>query len=68
MLYKCKICDKEFKQKSNYTDHLNRIKQCVKLTEKLHQNPQNNENRCNYCYKIYCRTEPLKCIILYTFI
>jgi len=67
MLYKCKICDKEFKQKSNYTDHLNRIRPCVKLTEKihqnppkLHQNPPNNENRCNYCYKIYCRTDVLK--------
>jgi len=74
MLYKCKICDKVFKQKSNYIDHLNRIRPCVKLTEKihqnppnstiltpkLHQNPQNNENRCNYCYKIYCRTDVLK--------
>ena len=74
MLYKCKICDKEFKQKSNYTDHLKRIRPCVKLTEKihqnppnstfftpkLHQNPPNNENRCSYCYKIYCRTDVLK--------
>ena len=60
MLYKCKICDKEFKQKSNYTDHLNRIKPCVKLTDESSKNPQitskipQNSSKtlkkiCNYC-------------------
>jgi len=44
MLYKCNICDKEFKQKSNYTDHLNRIRPCVKLTEKSSQKTQNPSN------------------------
>jgi hypothetical protein len=60
MLYKCKICLKEFKQKSNYTDHLNRLKPCVKLTDKSSKNPQitskipQNASKtlkkiCNYC-------------------
>ena len=35
MLYKCKICEKEFKQKCHYTNHLNRIRPCVKLTKKI---------------------------------
>ena len=74
MLYKCKICDREFKQKSHYIDHLNRLNPCVKITEKIHQNPpnytiftpklhqipQNNDSRCNYCLKIYCRSDVLK--------
>ncbi len=34
MLYKCKICEKEFKQKCHYTNHLNRLKPCIKLTKK----------------------------------
>jgi hypothetical protein len=60
MLYKCKICLKEFKQKSNYTDHLNRLKPCVKLTDESSKNPQNSSNLlkinsktlkkiCHYC-------------------
>jgi hypothetical protein len=60
MLYKCKICLKEFKQKSNYTDHLNRIKPCVKLTDESSKNtqitskiPQNSSKTlkkiCHYC-------------------
>jgi hypothetical protein len=60
MLYKCKICLKEFKQKSNYTDHLNRIKPCVKLTDESSKNPQITSNLlkinsktlkkiCHYC-------------------
>ena len=60
MLYKCKICDKEFKQKSNYTDHLNRLKPCIKITEESSKKPQNTsillknnsktlKNICHYC-------------------
>lgn len=74
MLYKCKICEKEFKQKCHYTNHLNRLKPCIKLTKKiqdftpnytiltpkLHQITPINENRCNYCLKTYCRTNVLK--------
>jgi hypothetical protein len=74
MLYKCKICEKEFKQKCHYTNHLNRLKPCIKLTKKiqdftpnytiltpkLHQITPMNENRCNYCLKTYCRTNVLK--------
>jgi hypothetical protein len=74
MLYKCDICEKEFKQKSHYIDHLNRIRPCVKksklihkntqiytiLTQKLHKNTQNTENKCSYCLKTYCRTNVLK--------
>jgi hypothetical protein len=44
MLYKCNICDKEFKQKSNYTDHLNRTRPCVKLTKISSLNPQKPSN------------------------
>ena len=41
MIYKCKICNKEFNQKCHYTNHLNRIKPCEKLTENIHQYPPN---------------------------
>jgi hypothetical protein len=74
MLYKCKICEKEFKQKCHYTNHLNRLRPCEKLTKiiqdftpnytiltpKLQQVTPKNENRCNYCLKTYCRTNVLK--------
>jgi len=57
MLYKCKICEKEFKQKCHYTNHLNRLKPCVKLTKNSSLNPQNSSNllkinskkTCSYC-------------------
>ena len=74
MLYTCKICQKEFKKKCHYTNHLNRIFPCVKkpkiiqeitpkyteLTPKLHQITPKAENRCNYCLKTYCRANVLK--------
>jgi len=44
MLYKCKICEKEFKQKCHYENHLNRIRPCVKLTKISSLNPQNPSN------------------------
>jgi len=44
MLYKCNICEKEFKQKCHYTNHLNRIRPCVKLTKITSLNPQNPSN------------------------
>ena len=60
MLYKCKICEKEFNQKCHYTNHLNRFKPCVKLTKNSSLNPQNSSNIlkinsknlkkiCHYC-------------------
>jgi len=60
MLYKCKICEKEFKQKCHYTNHLNRLKPCIKLTKNSSLNPQNSSNLlkinsktlkkiCHYC-------------------
>ena len=67
MLYKCKICEKEFKQKCHYTNHLNRLRPCEKLTKIIHENPlnlhvypQKGENKCSYCYKIYSRSDVLK--------
>ena len=39
MLYNCNICGKQFKQKCHYTNHLNRINPCIKLTKKIPQNP-----------------------------
>ena len=63
MLYKCDICEKEFKQKSHYIDHLNRIRPCIKLTEnpsKLHVFPQKSMIKCSYCYKTYSRPDVLK--------
>ena len=74
MLYKCKMCLKEFNKKCHYINHLNRLNPCVKkpkiiqnftpnytiLTPKLQQITPNNENRCNYCLKTYCRTNVLK--------
>jgi len=57
MLYKCKICEKEFKQKCHYTNHLNRIRPCEKLTKISSLNPQNtskslkinSKRTCSYC-------------------
>jgi Zinc finger, C2H2 type len=67
MLYKCKICEKEFKQKCHYMNHLNRLRPCEKLTKIIHENPlnlhvfpQKSENKCSYCYKIYSRSDVLK--------
>ena len=74
MLYKCKICLKEFNKKCHYINHLNRINPCMKkpkiiqdftpnytiFTPKLQQITPINENRCNYCLKTYCRTNVLK--------
>ena len=41
MIYTCITCDKTFKQKSGFTDHLNRKKPCIKLTKNVHQDPSN---------------------------
>ena len=67
MLYTCKICQKEFKKKCHYTNHLNRIFPCVKkpkiiqeITPKYTELTPKAENRCNYCLKIYCRSNVLK--------
>ena len=37
MLYKCKICDKEFNKKCHYENHLNRINPCIKKPKIIHQ-------------------------------
>ena len=37
MLYNCNICGKQFNQKGHYTNHLNRINPCIKLTKKVPQ-------------------------------
>ena len=91
MIYTCINCDKTFKQKSGFTDHLNRKNPCIKLTKNIHQDPsvpqissnfpqissnfpknihqitptlhqitQKAKNKCNYCYKTYCRANVLK--------
>ena len=53
MLYTCKICQKEFKKKCHYTNHLNRIFPCVKkpkiiqeITPKYTELTPKAENRC----------------------
>jgi len=74
MLYKCEICQREFKKKCHYKDHLNRINPCIKNAEKKHEitpkytelTPKKQEitpktvNKCNYCLKTYCRANVLK--------
>ena len=40
MKYTCLRCNKEFKQKIHYTDHLNRVRPCKMITI----NEQNNSN------------------------
>ena len=95
MIYTCINCDKTFKQKSGFTDHLNRKKPCINLPKtssflpqkaeilpknihqftpelhhftptlhqnytKIHQITPKAENRCNYCYNTYCRSNVLK--------
>ena len=67
MLYKCKICDKEFNKKCHYENHLNRINPCMKKPKIIHGNPlnlhvlpQKAENKCSYCYKTYSRSDVLK--------
>ena len=74
MLYKCKICDKEFNKKCHYENHLNRINPCIKkpkiiqqitpnyteLTPKKQEITPKSVNCCNYCLKTYCRANVLK--------
>ncbi len=74
MLYKCEICQREFKKKCHYKDHLNRINPCIKNAEKKHEitpnytelTPKKQEitpktvHKCNYCLKTYCRANVLK--------
>ena len=74
MIYKCKICNKEFNQKCHYTNHLNRIKPCEKLTENIHQKNDNplmeytivdeyiikKNYSCNFCNELFCRSDVLK--------
>ena len=65
MIYTCLTCDKSFKQKSGFTDHLNRKKPCIKLIphqfssfppQKSSKEPR--ENICNYCgYKSSCKVK-----------
>jgi hypothetical protein len=45
VLYKCQYCDKKFKKKSNFNDHLNRKIKCYeKNTIIIHNNNGNNIN------------------------
>ena len=44
MIYTCITCDKTFKQKSGFTDHLNRKKPCIKLSKNIHQITPNYTN------------------------
>ena len=37
MIYTCITCDKTFKQKSGFTDHLNRKNPCIKIPKNIHQ-------------------------------
>jgi len=74
MLYKCKICEKEFNKKCHYENHLNRINPCMKKPKKIQEitpnytelTPKKQEitpkmvHKCNYCLKIYCRSNVLK--------
>jgi len=74
MLYKCKICEKEFNKKCHYENHLNRINPCMKKPKKIQEitpnytdlTPKKQENtpkpahKCNYCLKTYCRSNVLK--------
>jgi len=74
MLYKCKICEKEFNKKCHYENHLNRINPCMKKPKKIQEitpnytelTPKKQEitpkpaHKCNYCLKTYCRANVLK--------
>ena len=65
MIYKCNKCDKEFKQKSNYYNHINRKKSCnnnynINITEHNIDNIDNDNNLCIYCKKIFYNKYSLK--------
>jgi hypothetical protein len=69
MLYNCNICGKQFKQKCHYTNHLNRINPCIKLTKKIPQNPQISSEipptstknySCSFCKDQFTRSDHLK--------
>jgi DNA-directed RNA polymerase subunit RPC12/RpoP len=44
MIYTCITCDKTFKQKSGFTDHLNRKNPCIKIPKNIHQITPNYTN------------------------
>lgn len=56
--YKCKICKKIFKQKSNYISHLNRKNPCKKPKYNI-QDKENIEWKCECCGKIFTRKDNL---------
>ena len=69
MLYNCNICGKQFKQKCHYTNHLNRINPCIKLTKKIPQNPPiypeipptyTKKYSCSFCKDQFTRSDHLK--------
>ena len=42
--YECNLCFKQFKTKSNYSQHLYRSKPCIDI---------NNSEKCQYCSKTF---------------
>ena len=65
-IYQCDMCDKVFKQKSNFDHHVfKRKKPCLKKKEgssiKSKKNTSNKNNiKCNYCNKIFSRSDSLR--------
>jgi hypothetical protein len=48
--YTCERCNKTFNHKSNYDQHLNRLKPCTKINNTL-EIINNSHVFCKYCYK-----------------
>lgn len=72
MIYKCPRCAKNFKQKSQYTCHMNRKYPCIILSKsieiplKIMDIPtpipivSPNPLQCEYCNKLFSRSDALK--------
>lgn len=52
--YKCKECDKEFKKKNHYDNHLNRKNKCYE-----NESEEKKKLECIYCDKLFSRHDSM---------
>lgn len=59
MNYKCKDCNKYFKQKSHYERHINRKYSCISIEDDILPEPTNKTYQCPHCSLVLSRQDAL---------